>query len=102
MSANSNSPASALPGGINRPGLSAPNVTVRSAASTSPAKSPVSASTPLGTSTASTGVSPTSGGDHVPRKPVPYAASITRSAGGNAAGYEGTSNTLTRTPRAAR
>ena len=65
------------------------------AARTSPAMSPVSASTPLGTSTASTGVSPTSGGVQVPWNPVPYAASITRSDGGSTAGYDGTSNTRT-------
>ena len=44
---------------------------VRVAANTSPWASPVSASTPLGMSTASTGVPPTSGGCHVPWKPVP-------------------------------
>ncbi len=80
MSTNSSSPARALPGGISRPGFNAPNVTVCDAARTSPVMSPVSASTPLGTSTANTGTSPTSGGVHLPWKPVPYAASMTRSA----------------------
>ena len=47
---------------------------------------PVSASSPLGTSTASTGARPTSGGRHVPRKPVPKAASMTRSHAGSTAG----------------
>ena len=55
-------------------------VTVRSATRTPPATLPVVASNPLGMSTANTGTSITIGGDHVPRKPMPYAASTTRSA----------------------
>ena len=73
----------------------AAKVTVRSAARERPRRSPVSPSTPLGRSTASTGAAPTFGASHVPLKPVPNAASITRSAGGSRAGHVATSNTRT-------
>ena len=71
MSATSTTPANERPGSSTSPGLSAANVTVADAAMTGPSAWPVNPSTPLGMSTASTGVLPGSGGDHVPRKPVP-------------------------------
>ena len=64
MSTTCTSPARALPGPNSSPGFSAANVTVRVAASTVAGAAPVSASTPLGMSTASTAAAPTSGGDH--------------------------------------
>ena len=53
------------------PCFSAAKVTVRSATSTPPLTVPVRPSSPLGMSTASTGTSMTTGGDQVPRKPIP-------------------------------
>ncbi len=54
MSATSHVAGQGLPGPNSSPGLSAANVTVRVAASTAPGAAPVSPSTPLGMSTAST------------------------------------------------
>ncbi len=54
MSTTLHGPARRLPGATTSPGLMAPNVTVTSAATAAPATVPVSASTPLGTSTATT------------------------------------------------
>ena len=100
MSATSTSPVRPRPEPSNSPGLSAANVTVRSAARVRPRRSPVSPSTPLGRSTASTGAAPTCGASHVPLKPVPNAASITRSAGGSCGGHVATSKTRTVMPSA--
>jgi hypothetical protein len=85
-------------GANSSPGLSATNVTVRSAASTSGEAAPVRPSTPLGMSTARTCAPPTSGACHVPRNPVPNAASTTRSDGGSVRGQLWVSNTRTFTP----
>ncbi len=90
---------SSEPGGNSSPGFTAASVIVRSAASTGPSAWPVSPSTPLGMSTASTAASPIEGGSHAPWKPEPKAASMTRSASGKLAGHEAVSNTRTRTPR---
>ncbi len=59
MSTNSTAPACCAPGSISRPGFQVPNVTVTCACTATPSTSPVSASTPLGRSTATTvGVGP--------------------------------------------
>jgi hypothetical protein len=71
MSATVTSPANARPGWNSSPGLSAANVTVRVARTGRPAAWPVSPSTPLGMSTASTGAPAGSGATYSPRKPVP-------------------------------
>ena len=55
MSITRTSPACALPGRIQRPGLAAWNVAVATATTAGPATSPVDASTPLGVSAATTG-----------------------------------------------
>ena len=99
MSTTRTSPARSAPLPRSRPGLSAWNVTVRVARITPSPAAPVSASTPLGTSTASTGASPGSGAVHSPWKPVPKAASTTRSHGGSVAGHSSTGTTRTETPR---
>src|SRR5450755_952225 len=54
MSTNSTAPAHCAPGSISKPGFQVPNVTVTWACTAAPATTPVSASTPEGTSTAST------------------------------------------------
>ena len=54
MSTTSRSPVRSAPGVTSSPGLSVPKVTVTSAQTASPATVPVSASTPLGRSTATT------------------------------------------------
>src|SRR5947209_13187103 len=54
MSTGSTSPAWTAPGPTTSPGLRQPNVTVTSAGTASPGTAPVSASTPDGTSTATT------------------------------------------------
>ena len=88
MFATSTSPAWARPGETTRPSFLAWNVTVRSASTAAPATSPVEASTPEGTSTATTGrpqalmrsIVFTASGRGSPWKPVPKSASITTSA----------------------
>ena len=55
MSIVSTSPACALPGAIHKPGLPAWKVTVAAARTAAPDATPVEASTPLGTSTLTTG-----------------------------------------------
>ena len=55
MSTVSTAPAWALPGLIHRPGLAAWKVTVPRARTAAPATTPLEASTPLGTSTLTTG-----------------------------------------------
>ncbi len=55
MSTTRTSPACSLPGLIHSPGLAAANVAVATARTAAPATSPVDASTPLGTSAATTG-----------------------------------------------
>src|SRR5829696_5416188 len=113
MSATTISPASARPGSNTRPGLRAANVTVRVARTTGPHTVPVRPSTPDGMSTASTSppkwpscstahaASPSS----VPRNPVPYIASTTRSAAASARTHRrrsmpaASSKTLVRTPQ---
>ncbi len=99
MSASTTSPASARPGWNTSPGLSAANVTVRTASTAPPGAAPVSPSTPLGMSTASTGAPAGSGGRYSPWKPVPKAASITRSLAGSVSGASATGMTTVRTPR---
>jgi hypothetical protein len=54
MSTSSTVPACPAPGSISSPGLIAPNVTVTSARTAGPSTAPVSASMPLGKSTATT------------------------------------------------
>ena len=54
MSTSSTTPACSAPGSTSSPGLSVPKVTVTSARTATPSTSPVDASTPLGTSTATT------------------------------------------------
>ena len=78
IGASSTSPAATAPGCSNRPGFSAPKVTVI-AAGQQPWSSPVSASIPEGMSTASTGAAGAVSAPHDPCSPVPYAASMTRS-----------------------
>jgi hypothetical protein len=69
MSITWTSPACALPGWIHRPGLAAWNVAVATARTAGPATSPVEASTPLGTSAATTGAE------------APFSASMALAAG---------------------
>ncbi len=57
MSSVCTSPACALPGRIHNPGLAAWKVTVTDARTAAPRTTPVEASTPLGTSTLTTGAS---------------------------------------------
>ena len=90
MSTTSTWPACSAPGATTSPSFSAPNVTVTSARTATPATSPVDASTPLGTSTATT-VAATSqsairvasraiGSRSAPVAPMPTIPSRTRSA----------------------
>ena len=71
---------------MNSPGLAAPNVTVTSARTAGPSTAPVSASTPLGTSTATTYdacaaiASSAAAARRAPRPPMPTNPSTTRSA----------------------
>ena len=86
MSITRTSPAWALPGAIHSPGLAAWKVAVASARTAVPATSPVEASTPLGTSQATTdgrarrprliaSIAPAAGSRGSPAKPVPRIAS---------------------------
>ncbi len=86
MSTTRTSPAWALPGAIHRPGLAAWNVPVARARAAPPATSPVDASTPLGTSQATTtaprplasliaAIALAAGSRGAPAKPVPRIAS---------------------------
>ena len=77
MSMTSTSPACALPGSIHRPGLAAWNVAVAAARTAAPATSPVEASTPLGTSAATTGAP--AGVDRLDRAAAPARAARRRS-----------------------
>src|SRR5512144_3325836 len=58
MSTTSTTPAYPAPGATSKPGLPVPNVTVTSARTATPSTRPVSASTPLGTSTDTTAAPP--------------------------------------------
>src|SRR3954471_21463618 len=58
MSTTSTRPAARSAGGRSRHGLGAPNVPVTAAATGAPGVAPVSGSTPLGRSTATTGAAP--------------------------------------------
>ncbi len=99
MSATETVPASCAPSPWSSPGFRATKVTVRTAADGDPDASPVSPATPEGMSTASTGVPAGTGGNrNSPRKPVPKAASTTRSAGPMVA-PDPASTTVTRAPR---
>ena len=88
MSTSSTTPAWPAPGSISSPGLTAPNVTVTSARTAGPSTSPVSASMPLGRSTATvTPAAPAArcasvayGSRSPPRPPVPSIPSTIRSA----------------------
>ena len=92
MSTSSTVPACPAPGSMSRPGLSAPNVTVTSARTAGPSTAPVSASMPLGRSTATTVASlssracsaaaarPANGSRRPPRPPMPSRPSMIRSA----------------------
>jgi hypothetical protein len=83
MSITSTVPAWVLPGLIHSPGLARWNVAVRTAWTAGPATSPVEASTPLGTSAATTGAAAASiasiaeraGSRASPANPVPSTAS---------------------------
>ena len=83
MSLTTTSPACALPGRIHRPGLAAWNVTVTAAYTASPDTAPVDASTPLGTSTLTTGapaplscaIASATAPRAAPSNPVPSSAS---------------------------
>ena len=88
MSTSSTTPACEAPGSISRPGFQVPNVIVTSAWMAAPAASPVSASMPLGRSTATTrpaarcaaAASDAAGSRRPPRPPIPSSPSMTRSA----------------------
>ena len=102
-STTSTRPANSGPPPNNKPGLIAAKVTVRLAASGRPITSPVRPSRPEGRSTASTGAF-TDGASKGRPRPVPYAASTTRSTacaplGGSRFGAEDASTTEVRTPR---
>ena len=99
ISTSSTVPACPAPGSISRPGLIAPNVTVTSARTAGPSTAPVSASVPLGRSTATTvgpagrrlsgapdlacsvrRARPAKGSRRPPRPPMPSRPSMIRSA----------------------
>ena len=91
MSTSSTAPACPAPGSISRPGLITPNVTVTSACTAGPSTAPVSASMPLGRSTATTvaaprracpaaAARPAKGSRRPPRPPMPSRPSMIRSA----------------------
>ena len=91
MSTSSTAPACPAPGSISSPGLSAPKVTVTSALTAGPSTAPVSASMPLGRSTATTvapacracsarAARPANGSRRPPRPPMPSRPSTIRSA----------------------
>ena len=91
MSTSSTAPACPAPGSISRPGLSVPKVTVTSARTAGPSTAPVSASMPLGRSTATTvapacracparAARPANGSRSPPRPPMPSRPSTIRSA----------------------
>ncbi len=94
MSISSTTPAYRAPGSISRPGFRVPNVTVTSAWTAAPSTTPVSASTPLGRSTATTtagdrAASPASvawGSRRPPWPPMPSRPSRIMSAAPRAAG----------------
>ena len=83
MSTTRTAPACVLPGLIHSPGLAAAKVAVARASIASPSTTPVAASTPLGTSAATTGsaaalsaaMASATGPWGVPAKPVPSSAS---------------------------
>ena len=100
MSTTVTGPANAGPSAWTRPGFRAAKVTVAVAGNGAPEATPESPSMPDGMSTASTGVPDATVGDrYSPRKPVPNAASMTRSAGPISCGAPETSITVTRAPR---
>ena len=93
MSTSSTVPACPAPGSMSRPGLITPNVTVTSARTAGPSTAPVSASMPLGRSTATTvapcvaprarsaaAARPANGSRRPPRPPMPSRPSMIRSA----------------------
>ena len=91
MSMSSTAPACPAPGSISSPGLIAPKVTVTSAWTAGPSTAPVSASMPLGRSTATTvapaclaraacRARPANGSRSPPRPPMPSRPSMIRSA----------------------
>ena len=108
MSTTVTEPARDRPGGTTRPGLSTPKQTVTSARTASPATLPVSESTPLGTSTATTGIPAPStartalaaGSRRAPTPPIPRIPSRTRSAPATSWSTSGSAHASTRTPAA--
>ena len=108
MSISSTTPACRAPGSISRPGFRVPNVTVTPASIAAPSTTPVSASTPLGRSTATTtagerAASPAReacGSRRPPRPPMPSSPSRIRSAAPRAAGTAGSSGPACRPPAA--
>ena len=101
MSTTSISPASSRPAPSSKPGFNAANVTVRSAASTRVRASPVSPSTPLGMSTASTGASVSGVGRVVLASEAGAVGGVDHEISGRqrAAGASAASTSATRTPR---
>ena len=108
MSTTVTEPARDRPGGTTRPGLSTPKQTVTSARTASPATLPVSESTPLGTSTATTGTPAPSaartalaaGSRRAPTPPIPRIPSRRRSAPAISWSASGSAHASTRTPAA--
>ena len=106
MSTTVTEPARDRPGGTTSAGLSTPKHTVTSAATASPATAPVSVSTPLGTSTATTGTpdastartTPAAGSRTAPEPPMPRIPSRTRSARATTASTDGSSQATMRAP----
>ena len=100
MSITRTSPACALPGAIQSPGFAAWKVAVASATTATLDTSPVEASTPLGTSHATTtapsapaalmaSMAPAAGSRGSPEKPVPRMASTTAAAPANSPAENG-------------
>ena len=97
MSTTTTSPACALPGAIHRPGIAAWKVAVIVARTASPATAPVAASTPDGTSAATTNASAplmaamaaATWSRGLPEKPVPSMASTMTAAPSSAPAANG-------------
>ena len=108
MSTTVTDPARDRAGGTTRARLSTPKHTVTSACMASPATWPVSESTPLGTSTATTGTpdastartAPAAGSRTAPAPPMPRIPSRTRSAAAMTAATCGSSQARIRVPAA--
>ncbi len=107
MSTTTTSPAYALPGAIHRPGIAAWKVAVIVAWTASPATAPVAASTPDGTSAATTNASAplmaaiadATGSRGLPEKPVPSIASTMIAAPSSAPAANGRAGSPTRRSR---